>query len=281
MLDAAPYVTIGELLDQFEVILFDSDGVLVSWPSVIAGASEAIEFLNHEGRQYFVITNDASMIAATRAARYAELGLAIDPARIISSGMLLKTYFEQRGLGGARCVVLGTEDSASFVVDAGGQVVPSDADFDVLVIGDQEGFPLLETTGNVLGTLFRKIAGGEFPHLVLPNPDLYYPTGDGFSFASGAVAAMFESALVQRFPGHGGLTFSRLGKPHPAIFEEVIRRSGTESLIMIGDTPGTDIRGANNMGITSVLVNSGAAPIDLSTLPPSDIPTYRLKSLAL
>ena len=281
MLEIAPYITLGELLSRFEIILFDSDGVLVSWPTAIADAPEAIESLNTFGKQYFVLTNDASMVAATRAARYAELGLDIDAGRIISSGMLLTPYFERLGLVGARCVVLGTEDSVSFVEDAGGKVVPSDADFDVLVIGDQDGFPLLEFTGNVLGTLFRKIASGDIPHLVLPNPDLFYPLGDGYGFASGAVAAMFESALIQRFPNHSGLTFSRLGKPHPAIFEEVIRRSGSKSLVMIGDTPGTDIRGANDMGITSVLVDSGPAPIDLSTLLPSDIPAYRLKSLAL
>jgi len=50
---------------------------------------------------------------------------------------------------------------------------------------------------------------------------------------------------------------------------------------MIGDTPGTDIRGANDKGITSVLVDSGPSPIDISTLPPADIPGYRLKSLAI
>jgi len=114
--------------------------------------------------------------------------------------MLLTAHFTQQGLQGARCVVLGTEDSANFVEEAGGVVVPSDADFDVLVIGDQDGFPLLEFTGNVLGALFRKIASGATPHLVLPNPDLYFPLGDGYGFASGAIAAMFESALARRFP---------------------------------------------------------------------------------
>ena len=60
-----------------------------------------------------------------------------------------------------------------------------------------------------------------------------------------------------------------------------MRIAGTRNMVMIGDTPGTDIRGANNTGITSVLVDSGPAPIDLSALPPEDIPAYRLRSLAL
>ena len=46
--------------------------------------------------------------------------------------------------------------------------VPSDADFDALVIGDQDGFPLPAFTGHVLGALFRKIACGEVPTWSFP-----------------------------------------------------------------------------------------------------------------
>ncbi len=278
-----PYITFPELVERFDVILFDSDGVLVRWPSAIPHAPEAIARLNALGKPYFVLTNDASQVAETRAARYAELGLAIDPDKIISSGMLLKTWFADQGLRGSRCVVLGTEDSAKYVRDAGGEVVPFDEDFDVLVVGDQDGFPFLDATRAVLTTLFRKLDRGDTPRLVVPNPDLYYPERDGFGFASGTVAGMFESALALRYPDRPDLTFARLGKPHPAMFEEVLRRTHTHTrnTAMIGDTPSTDIRGANNVGITSVLVETANAPINLSTLPRSDQPTYSLQSLAL
>ena len=85
----------------------------------------------------------------------------------------------------------------------------------MLVVGDQDGFPFLDTTGAVLTTLFRKLDRGDTPRLVVPNPDLYYPEKDGFGFASGAVAGMFEAALALRYPDHSDLTFARLGKPHP------------------------------------------------------------------
>ena len=280
-MNVAPYITFPELVERFEVILFDSDGVLVRWPSAILHAPEAIARLNALDKPYFVLTNDASQVAETRAARYAELGLAIDPGKIISSGMLLKTWFEDQGLSGSRCVVLGTEDSARYVRDAGGEVVPFDEDFDVLVVGDQDGFPFLDATRAVLTTLFRKLDRGDTPRLVVPNPDLYYPERDGFGFASGTVAGMFEAALALRYPDRSDLIFARLGKPHPAMFEEVLRRTHTRSMAMIGDTPSTDIRGANNVGITSVLVETGGGGIDLSALPQSDQPTYSLQSLAL
>ena len=276
-----PLTSIHELIARFEVILFDSDGVLTRWPSAVPGALEAIAHLNSLGKPYFVLTNDASALPETRSTRYAGLGLNIDPSKIISSGLLLTDYFSTMDLVGSSCVVLGTEDSTSYVGQAGGKVVPFEEEFDVLVIGDQEGFPFLEGTRKVLSNLFRRIDRGDTPHLVVPNPDLIYPEGDGFSFASGALAGMFESALDQRYRDRPDLKFARLGKPHPAIFEEAIRRCGTRNVVMIGDNPATDIRGANQIGITSVLVETGVATVDPSTLPDSDRPNYQMKSLAL
>lgn len=280
-----PHTTLGALIDRFEAIVFDSDGVLTRWPSAIPDAPEAISHLNLLRKPYYVLTNDSSALPETRAARYGKLGLEIDADRIITSGMLLRSYFEESSLSGARCVVLGTGDSAEYARQAGGQVVPLDTDsgpdFDVLVIGDQDGYPFLESADKVLSSLFRNIDRGATPFLALPNPDLVYPVGSGFGFTSGTVAQMFESALAQRYPDRPNLKFTRLGKPHPAMFEEVIRRSGSRDIVMIGDTPATDIRGANRMGITSALVDTGMAVPDLSSLPESDVPTYRMRSLAL
>ena len=41
------------------------------------------------------------------------------------------------------------------------------------------------------------------------------------------------------------------------MFNEVFRRCNTYNMAFIGDTPSIDIRGANNVGITSVLVETG------------------------
>ena len=279
-MSTVPTITLNMLLDRYEVVLLDSDGVLTRWPSFVPGAPEAVQRLNSLGKTYFVLTNDASALPETRADRYFELGMAIDASRIITSGMMLKSHFSDSGLIGLRCAVLGTEDSAQYVLAAGGIAVSLGEDFDVLVIGDQDGYPFLEATGTVLSTLFRKIDRGESTHLVVPNPDLIYPERDGFAFASGTVAQMFESALSLRYQDRGDLKFIRLGKPHPAMFEEVVRRCGSRDMVMIGDTPGADIRGANIMGIASVLVETGVSTVDVSNLPESDRPTYRMRSLA-
>ena len=276
-----PRVTLDDLLDRFDVILFDAYGVLAGSKSVVPGAPEAVTYLNDLGKSYYVLTNDASALPETTAARYVRMGLSIGVGRIITSGSLLTSHFQKSGLKGSRCVVLGTDDSIRYVEAAGGCMVSCAQEFDTLVLGDQSWPKFLETANRVLTALFNKIDSCHRVNLVLPNPDLIYPDGDGFGFASGTAAMMFESALALRYPGRCDLSFTRLGKPHAAIFEEAFRRSGTMDMVMIGDTPETDIRGANAYGIASVLVETGTAAVDASLLPSQDRPGFRMRSLAL
>jgi HAD superfamily hydrolase (TIGR01450 family) len=271
--------TMQELIARYPVILFDSFGVLASSNAVLPGAVELIANLNSIAKTYFVLTNDASALPESRSENYAKLALNIKPEQIITSGGLLSRYFADEHLQGLRCVILGPEDSVRYVQIAGGEVVPIGADFDAVVIGDQSGFPFLETMDQVMTDLFRKTDNGENVRLILPNPDLIYPDGDGFGFASASIAMLLESALKLRYPERDDLHFIRLGKPHEAIFAEALRRSGTRDMVMIGDQLETDIKGANDFGLDSVLVGTGIAALDLSWAPESMRPTYTLRSL--
>jgi HAD superfamily hydrolase (TIGR01450 family) len=271
--------TMQELIARYPVILFDSFGVLASSNAVLPGAVELIANLNSIAKTYFVLTNDASALPESRSENYAKLALNIKPEQIITSGGLLSRYFADEHLQGLRCVILGPEDSVRYVQIAGGEVVPIGADFDAVVIGDQSGFPFLETMDQVMTDLFRKTDKGENVRLILPNPDLIYPDGDGFGFASASIAMLLESALKLRYPERDDLHFIRLGKPHEAIFAEALRRSGTRDMVMIGDQLETDIKGANDFGLDSVLVGTGIAALDLSWAPESMRPTYTLRAL--
>lgn len=251
--------TIDELIERYEALLFDAYGVLSHSVGALPGAAEVIARLNRMGKPYYVLTNDASALPESRAVRFRRAGLDVDASRIITSGSLLEGYFAEQGMRGARCVVMGTADSAEYVRRAGGVVVATDDEFDAVVIGDQSGYPFIETLNAVMSALFRRMDAGEAPRLLLPNPDLIYPDDEGFGMASGSVALVLEAALGQRYPRGAGLRFERLGKPHPAMFAEARRRSGARDMVMIGDTPETDIRGANRFGIASALVGSGVA----------------------
>ena len=275
-----PEVTVEFLIERYETLLIDAYGVLVTHSGPLPGAKELLERLHRIDKPYFIISNDASRLPETTAVDYAGHGLLIDAYRIINSGTLVAPYFEQHGLRGSRCLVLGPEDSKAIVEQAGGVVVPADEDFDVLVIGDEEGFPFVETVDHVLTVLLQGADAGRGFHLICPNPDLLYPAGDGgFGITAGSVAVMIEAILWQRYPDRRDLCFTYLGKPHPAIFEEAAKRAGTLSLVMLGDQLATDILGANRFGIHSALVRTGLAG-SIGELPNDESrPTYVLRDL--
>lgn len=272
-------ITVHELIDEYRVLLFDSFGVLASSNEVLPGAVDLIKQLNRMHKTYFVLTNDASELPETRSNNYAKLGLTIHPEQIITAGSLLKRYFLEESLFGLRCIVLGPSDSEQYVKDAGGVIVTIGDMFNAVIVGDQSGFPFLETMDRVLSELIKKIDNDESVQLILPNPDLIYPDGNRFGFASASLALLLESALKLRYPHRPDLRFVRLGKPHQAIFAEALRRSGTRDMVMIGDQLETDIKGANDFGIGSVLVGTGIATQNLSLVPEHMLPTFKMGSL--
>ena len=238
-----------DLIDRYDAILLDAYGVLVNLDGALPGAAGWIDELNRRGKRYWLVSNTA--------ARYQGFGLAIPAERILSSGMLLKTYFAEHGLVGKRIRLLGPADSVRYAELAGGVVVPAGADFDALVVADQAGFDLVEAVDEVLSALFRKFDAGEMVPLILPNPDLVYPTGRGCGITSGAIAVMMEAALQRRYPERPEIGFVRLGKPYPELFEAAIELAGSRNVLMVGDQLETDILGANRLGIDSALVPGG------------------------
>ena len=277
---SVPRVCIGQLIERYDAVLFDAYGVLVHSDGALPGASETIATLNSTRKPYAIVTNDASKLPDTAAKRYQGFGLDIPSERILSSGMLLRDYFERHGLHGAACTVLGTDGSRHFVEQAGGTVVPATEACDVLVIGDENGFSFVETVDAALSSLFRAIDQGRKVRLVVPNPDLIFPHGHGgFGIAAGSVALIFEAALQRRYPERDDLIFDRLGKPQPDLYHSAISMLGARNAVMIGDQLETDIAGAVASGIDSVLIATGVAHVDKS-VPVSGIrPTYWMPSL--
>jgi len=272
-----PEISIEALINRYEVLLLDAYGVLVHSSGTLAGAVELITKLNRAKKPFYILTNDASRLPTTTAVQFQNMGLAIEADRVITSGSLLKGYFANNQLAGSRCVVLGPEDSVRYVELAGGEVVPPGESFEVLVIGDESGFPFVETVDIVLSGLIHKFDKGETVHLILPNPDLIYPkSAHSFGITGGSIALILEAVLNQRYPARSSLKFDRLGKPHAAIFEEALRRGGTRNMIMIGDQIATDIQGAHAFGIDSVLVDSGITNRGTITVDDHLIPTYAM-----
>jgi HAD superfamily hydrolase (TIGR01459 family) len=274
-----PSVTVDELLARYDLFLLDAYGVLVSSAGPLPGAADFLGRLVGAGKEFLIVSNDASRLPTTTAARYRGFGLPVPVERILTSGMLLAEHYAQEGLAGARTIVLGTDDSCTYVREAGGVVVPpNDDSAEVLVVADDDGYSFLDTLNEVVTVLMRRLGRGERTHLVLPNPDVVFPSGeDAFGITAGGIAAVLE-AVIRLRDASGSHRFVPLGKPHPPLFATAARRYPAidrRRMVMLGDQLHTDIAGAVRFGIDAVLVETGVARF--AQLGGSDVrPTYLL-----
>ena len=120
--------------------------------------------------------------------------------------------------------------------------------------------------------------------LVCANPDKRAASGKiaGLAVRSGLIAQYYESI---------GGNVAYFGKPHDNIFDYAIGEEKTPKtkILMVGDTLGTDILGANNYDISSALVMTGISAEEMKESGKSDIeeyaqevgivPTYFVKSI--
>lgn len=267
------------LLDRYDGFLFDAYGVLYDGKGLIAPCVKAWRDLREAGKKTFILTNGSSRTLEESADMYRKLGLAMEPSDIINSASLIAPYFQEKKLSGKRTAVLGTKSSARYVEEAGGIVVDplQTDDYDVLVVANQTEFPLLDSLEATLSQVLTRFEEGHPTELILTNPDLIYPHAKRrFGITAGSLALLLEAALKARLSSEAP-EFTKLGKPYPRIYEEAIKRAGTRNLLMVGDQLETDIRGAEGVGIDSVLVGTGMIPLETWVPKPTDPrPTYLL-----
>ncbi|MFZ9886423.1 MAG: HAD-IIA family hydrolase [Myxococcota bacterium] len=270
------YTSTAELLSRYDGLLLDAYGVLVSSGGALPGAVAFIDRLLQTAYPFLIVSNDASRTLPELCAFYRRCGLDIPQNSILTSGMLLAPFMRTQGLMGCRALVLGPEGSRRLVRDAGATLVEPEAEFELLVVADEAGYPLLETLDETVTRLFHLVEAGRTPALLLPNPDMLYPRGaSSFGFAAGSVALLLEQALRRRFPGRD-LGFTRLGKPASPLFAEAQRCMAARRLAMIGDQLETDVRGAKAVGMDTVLIETG---IDRYTDKSAVTPDWLLASL--
>jgi hypothetical protein len=102
---------------------------------------------------------------------------------------------------------------------------------------------------------------------VASNTDRTFPLEGGEAPGHGVLVE-----LLQRFSGVEPIV---AGKPAPPLLEETIRRVGGERPLMVGDRLDTDIEGARNLELPSLLVMTGVTGLaELVAAPPELRPSY-------
>jgi HAD superfamily hydrolase (TIGR01450 family) len=246
------------IVDQYNIIFFDAFGVIKTYQGLMPGIEKTFEYLEQQGKEYYIVTNDASRSPEQLAEGYHRMGLAaITPKRIISSGMLTKEYLDLKVQDGI-VAYLGTEESAHYIENVRWQTLPvsgvNETNIDkvnALVFMDDEGFDWFQDLNKAVNLLRKRTIP-----VIVANTDNAYPvTAKDVSIAVGGLATMIEKIV--------GKEFIRFGKPDSQMFMfayDLIRESRQitkQEIVMVGDTLHTDILGGNKFGFDTVLVLSG------------------------
>lgn len=270
--------------DKYKFIFFDAFGVLKNAEGILPGIQDTFDWMRDSGKEFFVLTNDASRSPQALAESYYRQGFyAITPERIISSGMLARDYLDLKVHHGT-VAYLGTANSAHYLETVDLKTLPISevdlkdvADINALVLLDDEGFDWNTDITKTVNLLRKR----NIP-VIVANTDATYPTSKTrISIAIGAVARMIEGIV--------GKQFINFGKPDAQLFmfayervQEQTTGIGRSDILMVGDTLKTDILGGNKFGLDTVLVLTGnTQPDDADILIRSTgiIPTYVCDSI--
>jgi HAD superfamily hydrolase (TIGR01450 family) len=267
------------VMERYKIIFFDAFGVIKNYDGLVPGIEKTFDYIKEQGKEYYIVTNDASRSPQELAASYHRVGLSIiDQNRIISSGMLAKEYLDLKVNNGI-VAYLGTHKSAHYIDSTGLHTLPVSAinqvnidQVNALVLLDDEGFNWFDDLNKAVNILRKRTIPA-----IVANTDHTYPltSSNEVSIAIGGIATMIESIVGKRF--------IRFGKPDSQMFMfayDLVRERTAVSkkeILMVGDTLHTDIMGGNKFGLDTVLVLSGnTLPDDAETRIRSTgiVPTY-------
>jgi HAD superfamily hydrolase (TIGR01458 family) len=222
-------------------LLLDIDGVLaVSWVP-IDGAIDALAQIRRRGIPFRMITNTTTHVRTELASTLRDAGFEVDPEEILTAVGATAAYLRSHHPG--ETVFVLSDGDASGDLE-GIELAPVD-EAGVVVIGGAGPDFSYET----LNRVFRRLVDGAA--LVGMHRNLYWRTAEGLDLDGGAFIAGLEEAA--------GVRAAVCGKPAPAFFESALSFLGVppERAAMVGDDVVNDVLGAQEAGLTGVLVRTG------------------------
>ena len=247
---------IVEIMDQFELIMLDSYGVLCRGLTPIDGAVEVMAELRRAGKKFCVVSNDTMTNRRVAVEKYVERGFDFCDGEIVTSLDITESWLQ---------TLENREEWAYIapVVHPSADLLKGMTNLNALNGLIPEGIKgilfLAGSTWNaqLQANLERSAQGRQFS-LAIGNPDMGAPTASGDRIHLYATPGYFADRLVAAT----GQTATPLlfGKPGLAIFREVARQHGVtepSKVLMVGDTLYTDILGGNAMGFKTLLLECG------------------------
>jgi glycerol 3-phosphatase-2 len=248
------------LCATYDLAMLDLDGVVYVGPDAVPGAAEHLARVRAEGMGVAFITNNASRPPDTVATHLSDLGVPATVADVVTSAQAAAGVLLDRLGAGARVVLLGGEGLEVALAERGLVAVGVDDDAEAVV----SGYGPQVVWGDIMRAAVR-IRDGLW--WVASNADRTIPTAYGVAPGHGVLVD-----TVQRFSGIDPVV---AGKPERPLLDETVRRVGGERPLMVGDRLDTDIAGAHNVGIDSLLVLTGVTGLaELVGASPGERPSY-------
>ena len=232
-----------DLVEQYDAVLFDLDGVVYLGPEPVLGAAEGIAALRQRGIPVSFVTNNAARAPEAVADHLMSLGIPCTPQEVTTAGQAGVRMLTQQLPAGATVLVCGSPALTQQVRAAGFRITDSaDHRPDAIIQGyyPELSWPTLTEAALAVQRGARWFA---------TNVDPTRPTDRGLEPGAGAQIAVVRVVV-------GGDPMAA-GKPEKPLMEAAMARLSAQRPIFIGDRLDTDIAGGVNAGIDTMLVFSG------------------------
>ncbi|WP_077302519.1 HAD-IIA family hydrolase [Virgibacillus pantothenticus] len=227
------------IADEFDIFLFDLDGVIYIGSEPLYGAMESLKRLRQAKKGIRFLTNDPCTTKEKTVRKLTSLGIEASEEEVITSSWLTAQYLESENIKSA--LVLGDEN-LKWECEQADIYTEARTDVEAVVIGWNDNLSFYDI--QKAAALIHR--GAKF---VATNPDRTFPTPNGPLPAVGAIVEAIRVSTDKR-------PFI-VGKPYPYIFKKALEDFDVSlKAVMIGDNPYTDILGAHQAGIPAILVAS-------------------------
>ena len=222
-----------------KAFLIDLDGTLYFKGEPYPGAIETVNYLREAKYQLRFLTNTTAKTPKMLHAQMQALGFDIYEDEIFNATYACLQYLRSQPKN--RCHFMVDDAVKAFFKE-----IPVDDEApDFVVVGDYgEGFDF-----HALNHAFRLLMDGA--ELIALQKGLYWFSSDGMFLDCGAFVTLLEAAA--------GKTAKVMGKPSETFFKialESLQLSPSEAVV-VGDDITSDIVGAENMKMRSILVKTG------------------------
>ena len=244
----------------YDLAMLDLDGVVYVGGDAVPGAPEHLARVRAEGMRLAFITNNASRTPEQVAEHLRDLGVESTAADVVTSAQAAARVLADRFGDGARIVCLGA-DGLRQALEAEG-LVPVGADEDAAAIATGYGPDV--RWAEIMRAAVRIRDGLPW---VASNTDDTFPAAFGVAPGHGV-----QVAMLRAFAGVDPVV---AGKPARPLLDETVRRVGGRRPLMVGDRLDTDIEGAHEADLDSLLVLTGVTGLpELVAAPARLRPTY-------